>query len=70
MKLLVLFSALLSIAVVGVGAHPAVSNPRVERDTDSEVNLEEDLYAFKPNERPMHTTALMAMATGTGRELR
>jgi hypothetical protein len=64
MKGLILFAALLS-AIVAVGAHPAVSNPRVERDPDFEVD--DDLYAFHPNERPLHTTVLLAMATGTGR---
>jgi hypothetical protein len=53
----------LAIAVV---SHPPVSNPhRVQHPNDNEL---EDLYALFPNDRPQHTTALMAQATpGAGR---
>jgi hypothetical protein len=60
------FSFLLSVLVsaIAVLAHPPVSNPRVEaRDQDLGG---EDLYALRPDERPLHTTVLMAMATGRG----
>jgi hypothetical protein len=54
----ILCATVLAISVV---AHPPVSNPhRVQHQNENAI---EDLYALFPNERPQHTTVLMAQAT-------
>jgi hypothetical protein len=54
---LVLVCIIMAISVFG---HPPVSNPH-RRYTPPDANEIEDLYALYPNERPLHTTVLMAM---------
>jgi len=64
-----LFIAFLGAVGLVMGQqHPPVSNP--ERIVgDHGVGDEEDLYAQRPNERPLHTTVLMAIHTGRPRVL-
>jgi hypothetical protein len=59
----ILCAIVLAISVV---AHPPVSNPRrVQHQNENEI---EDFYTLFPNERPQHTTVLMAQASpGTAR---
>lgn len=54
-------SLVLSAALVAsVLAHPQVSNPRqVLSGNQPDIK---DLYAFRPDQKPLHTTVLMAMA--------
>ena len=54
------------VIAISVVAHPLVSNPH--RDPHPNDNKIEDLYLLLPNQRPQHTTVLMAQATpGAGR---
>jgi hypothetical protein len=62
----------LMMVLMGVLGHPWVSNPKRGRELDTEPDWEvgdeiEDLYALNPEERPLHTTVLMAMATARAR---
>jgi hypothetical protein len=50
-------AVLVLLLAISVSAHPPVSNPH--RRASPEVE-QEDLYAFQPLERPLHTTVLMA----------
>lgn len=54
-------SLLLSVAfAASVLAHPQVSNPhQVLSGNQPDIK---DLYAFHPDQKPLHTTVLMAMA--------
>ena len=54
--------ALFVIMAISVIGHPTVSHPRI-RVAHSDANEIEDLYAQFPNERPLHTTVLMAQHT-------
>jgi len=49
-----------------VYSHPFVSSPRINHRgrISNPAGDAEDLYAKVPRERPLHTTVLMAMATG------
>lgn len=57
---ILIFSLILS--ATSILGHPAVSNPYRAVDIGTS-DAEEDLYAHNPNERPLHTTVLMAMAS-------
>jgi len=65
MRVSALFALLSAVAVL---AHPPVSHPH--RDSRSEDNEVEDLYANNPYERPLHTTVLMAQAIETAAPLK
>lgn len=56
--------ALCVIVAVAVIGHPPVSHPRI-RVAQPDANEIADLYAQFPNERPLHTTVLMAQHTHT-----
>jgi hypothetical protein len=56
MKFLILLLAMFVAAVLG---HPSVSNPH-QTLTENEPDIQ-DLYALHPDQKPLHTTALMAM---------
>jgi hypothetical protein len=54
----ILITTVLSILLaVGVSAHPPVSNPY---QTPSREVEQDDIYAFRPLQKPLHTTVLMA----------
>lgn len=61
-----LLGALLLGAVVVLG-HPPVSDPWVSRAPADVVVTDEELDAYRPDQRPMHTTALMAGASANAR---
>jgi hypothetical protein len=56
LRLSLVVCVIMAKSVIG---HPPVSHPRI-RVAHSDANEIEDLYAQFPNERPVHTTVLMA----------